>query len=230
MKDFIKELAAFDGVLGFAPQDVQQGSREWHMMRAGVITASRADCLLAAKGTLKRDGYLAELVGQVCTGQVPDDIPAKALMWGREHELAAKGAYSAARLEIVKDIPFIYKDRAMRFGCSPDGLLSDRGLELKCPWSTRTYIEFACSDKIKPEYIKQCQFSMWMSGLDQWDFANFDPRMQSKKLHLVTIERDEKMMKLLDEAGAEFIEDMDAMLNKLGFSFGEQWVGYEQRD
>ena len=98
-----------------------------------------------------------------------------------------------------------------------------RVLELKCPWASRTYIEFVCADKIKPEYYKQCQFSMWVTDLEQWDFANFDPRMRTRKLHVVTIARDDKMMRQFDACGAEFLADMDIMLEQLGVEFGDQW-------
>lgn len=223
MRDFNKELADMEPVLGFNPNLINQGDPEWHMMRLGVVTASKADCLLAKKGTAKRDGYMAELVAQICTGLIPEEINSKALSWGKENEQAARDAYSASTFELVGDIPFIYKDNSMRFGCSPDGMCATHGLELKCPWSTRTYIEFVCAGKIKPEYVKQCQFSMWVTGLDRWDFANFDPRMKSNKLRIVSIERDQKMIERLDDVVNEFTEDMDLMLNTLGVAFGQQW-------
>jgi hypothetical protein len=224
MRDFYAELAALEGVLGFNPSLVEQGSEQWHRMRSGVVTASKAECLLAKPGTAKRSAYMAELVAQVCTGLLPDEINAKSLRWGKDHEEDARDAYSAATFEIVGELPFIYKDNTMRFGLSPDGICSKYGLELKCPWASRTFIEFVAADKIKPEYEKQCQFSMWGSDLDRWDFANYDPRMHNcKKLHYVTIERDEKIMLEFDEKGATFVEDMDEMLNNMGVKFGQQW-------
>ena len=44
----------------------------------------------------------------------------------------------------VKEVGFIYKDENKRAGISPDGLLVgvDEGLELKCPFDTRVYIDF----------------------------------------------------------------------------------------
>ncbi|WP_211828700.1 lambda exonuclease family protein [Kistimonas asteriae] len=223
MRDFYQELKKHADTFGFDPTKIEQGSPEWHRMRAGVVTASRADCLLAGKDTAKRQSYLAELVAQVCTGLIPEEINAKALNWGKDNELNAREAYSAETFSVVKSIPLIYKDDLMRFGCSPDGLLSERGLELKCPWASRTYIEFVCSDKIKPEYQKQCQFSMWVTDLEKWDFASFDPRMRTKKLQIVTIKRDEKMMRQFDTCAAEFLADMDIMLARLSTEFGTHW-------
>ncbi len=269
MRNFSAELSALKDILGFDPNMVEQGTDQWQRMRSGVITASKADCLLSNsklapmpdgveivkegkinkafyngrefEGTKadvtrliresmppvhpeSRQGYMSELVAQVCTGLLPDEISAKALRWGKDHEEDARDAYSAATFEIVGELPFIYKDSSMRVGLSPDGVCSTYGLELKCPWASRTFIEFAAAEKVRPEYWKQCQFSMWGTDLDRWDFANYDPRMHNcKKLHFITIDRDEKTMVEFDEKGAAFIEDMDKMLAKMGVRFGQQW-------
>ncbi len=227
MRDFEQELASFEPILGFNPVLVEQGSDEWLNMRLGVVTASKADCFLAGKDTCKRATYLSELVAQVCTG-LPEEVSCKILQWGNAYEEEAKFEYAIKTLEPVDEIPFIYKDKAMCFGCSPDGICNDYGLELKCPWTSKVFIEFVCSKKIKPEYIKQCQFSMWVSGLDKWDFAVFDPRMKHKKLHYVTLEKDQKMIDKFEEAAVDFINDMNEMLLKMGVSFGDQWKNYER--
>lgn len=218
-----KELKSFESKLGFNPNDVGQGSLEWQTMKLGVGSASNADAFLAGKTTAKRLGYMAELVSQVATGIFPE-INAKALSWGHDNEDAARSAYEFSTGEIVKEVPFIYKDESMRVGCSPDGKLLTKGLELKCPFSTRTFIEFLTSDKVKPEYIKQCQFSMWVTGADQWDFANYDPRMKKNMLHIITLDRDEKMMASFNDAVPQFMSEMDLMLKKIGIEFGEQWT------
>ena len=225
MRDFAAELSQFKDRLGFDPNLVEQGTKTWLSMRSGVVTASKADCLLAKPGTAKRDGYMAELVSEVATRLTGSEITAKALAWGKRYEDEARQVYEMLTFEHVKEVPFIYKDDSMRFGCSPDGLCSTYGLEIKCPYSTKTFIEFVCADKIKKEYFLQCQFSMWITGLDKWDFCNYDPRMFKGKLHCVTIERDDKIMSQLDEASEKFVSDMDAMLSKLDdVKFGDQWI------
>lgn len=223
MRNFDEELKAYSETLGFEASIVEQGSSDWLTMRAGVVSASMADNLLAKLGTAKRYGYMAELVAQVCTGQIPEQINARALQWGKDNEEAARMAYSASTLDHIKEVPFIYKDDSMRFGCSPDGICGNYGLELKAPFASRTYIEFACAGKIKPEYVKQCQFSLWVTGLDYWVFASFDPRMKKNKLHSVVVERDPKIIDQIETAASVFIEDMDKMLAKMGVEFGEQW-------
>lgn len=239
----LADLAALDHVFGFDPSTIEQTSPHWHLLRLGVLTASRAECLIkkkhGAKGTRygvdylpasdkdsKRNAYISELVTEIATANIPEEVRAKPLNWGREHEETARQAYQAATFTTFQQIPFIYKDTTLRAGISPDGLNDDErgGLELKCPWSSKVFIEFMADAVIKPEYRHQCQFSMWVTGREYWDFANFDPRMvNTRKLHYLRIERCEQAMSLFDDAFAAFIHDMDAMLERIGAAFGQQW-------
>lgn len=176
-----------------------------------------------------RQGYMAELVGQIATGLLPEEMSFKQCDWGKEHEDAAR-AFFELELNVDVEVPaFIYKDENKRCGISPDGLIKGEfqgkkvGLELKCPFTTKVFVEFAACEKIKKEYIEQCQFSMWVTGYDAWFFANYDPRVKTKNLHYVLIERDQSFMDKYDRAYKAFSHDMDLMLSKLDLAFGSQW-------
>ena len=172
-----------------------------------------------------RQGYMAELVGQIVTGLLPDEMSFKQCEWGNEHEDSARALFEL-ELGVDVDVPaFIYKDKTKRCGISPDGLIVGKkiGLELKCPFTTKVFVEFATCDKIKKEYMEQCQYSMWVTGYEAWYFANYDPRIKTKNLHWVLIDRDESYMKKYDEAFKNFTKDMDSMLEKLSMEFGQQW-------
>lgn len=226
MRNFIEEMKLHSETLGFDLSKVEQGSREWHRSRAGVISASKAYYLLMKRGTAGRQTYMNELVASVATGLLPEEIKAKPLQWGKDNEDDAREAYSAATFESVSDVAFIYKDESMRVGCSPDGLINgeQKGLELKCPFSSSVYVAFASAGTIKKEEIIQCQFSMWITDYLTWGFAKFDPRMENcRKLHVVEIERDEEMIAKIEKGYHEFVEDMDEMLKGLGLEFGMQW-------
>lgn len=172
-----------------------------------------------------RQGYMAELVGQIATGELPEQMSFKQCEWGNEHEDSARALFEL-ELGVDVDVPaFIYKDDSKRFGISPDGLIVGKkiGLELKCPFTTKVFVEFATCDKIKKEYIEQCQYSMWVTGYEAWYFANYDPRIKGKNLHWVLIERDQVFMDKYDEAAKSFTKDMDSMLDKMDLEFGQQW-------
>ena len=73
-----------------------------------------------------RWGYLAELVAQVATGLLPDEMSFKQCEWGKEWEDVAR-AHFELTLGVDVDVPaFIYKDNEMRFGISPDGLIKGK--------------------------------------------------------------------------------------------------------
>lgn len=174
-----------------------------------------------------RQSYMAELVGQIATAEIPDEMSFRQCEWGKLYEDEAR-AFFELKLNVDVSVPaFIYRDNEKRFGLSPDGLIDGKkiGLELKCPFTTKVFVEFATCEKIKKEYIEQCQYSMWITGYDAWYFANYDPRIKGEKLHHVLIERDQTYMDKYDRAEKEFIKDMDIMLDKMGVKFGQQWEG-----
>ena len=217
-------LSMFHEKHGINLRGVAQGGIEWHSARLGLITGSNLHKLMGKPGNETRRTYMAELVAQVCTG-VTEEINGKALDWGKEHEDAARSSYEFATGEIVEEVPFVFMDETFREGCSPDGLLTvPKGLELKCPFNSVHYVKFVTEETIKPEWKYQVQHAMRVTGAEEWDFGQFDPRMKVKSLHYITVERDEKVQALIAEAVAEFTADMDKMLAKLGVEFGSQWA------
>ena len=226
MRNFLEERKIHSETLGFDLGELEQGTENWHTARAGVVTASKASLLLMGRDTQGRKTYIDELVASVATGQVKEEITAKALQWGKDYEQSAQDAYSAATFETVINHGFIYMDDSMRAGISPDGIISgqSKGLELKCPYSSGVWAGFAGRGFIKKEEAAQVQFSLLATDFDKWAFAKFDPRnIYCKKLHHIEIGRDEKMITKLRDGLESFIEDMDESLQKLGLNFGTQW-------
>lgn len=222
--------------LGFDTTKEQQGTPEWHRSRLGVITASRASDLIATgrggKGVGKaRDAYLLELVAEVATGQAKAQGTFKQAEWGHEYENHARQIFSFHVGVPCHEVTFIYANEQMRYGCSPDGIADDQsGIEIKCPYTTEVYLDFLLNGEIKPEYIDQVQFSMFVTGLPYWHFANYDPRMKVSSFHAVTLERDESLMKTFADAVGQMVYDLDSSLNKLGLKFGDQWESYQLKE
>ena len=201
----------------------EQGSYEWFQAKLGVPSASNIAKVLAKKGTETRAGYLSELVAQVATGEMPE-ISAKAMDWGKTQESVARSAYELCENVQVEQVGFIYGHNR-RVGCSPDGLVLNiaKGVEIKCPYTSKVHVDFLAMDKIKDEYIKQCQFSLWVTGLETWDFCSFDPRFKKNLLKVHTIQRDQSLMDRFDNEVPEFIKEMDAILERLEIKWGSQW-------
>jgi len=216
-------LSAFNDTFGFDCVTVEQRSYQWHKMRLGVITASGIDAILAKTGSATRDGYMATLIAEIATGAPSEPVSAKALQHGIDNEPFAIESYSFATGEIVNQIPFVYRDASMRCGCSPDGVTEKKTIECKAPWNTRYHIDAIVDGRIKKEYQEQVQFQMWVCGTESVDFVSFDPRMLKHNFFMTTVERSDLFMKKFDDAIPQFIMEMDAKLERLGFKFGEQF-------
>lgn len=229
-EQFLKQLSERQNDLGFDPLQIEQGSHEWHQMRLGVITASQISNLLTTKGAISkgstRDTYMNTLIAEVCTGAPAEQISAKPLEWGNENEPKARAAFEFITGKQVAQIPFIYKDKTMRAGCSPDGIVvaDKQGLEIKCPFTTKEHIKFLRHgpSSVKTAYHYQMQFSMWVSGLEAWTFCSYDPRMTKKNIEFDTITRDDNLIKTIEDAVGQFTLEMDRELERLGFVFADR--------
>lgn len=216
-------LSAFNDVFNHDMLTVQQRDYMWFKCRLGVITASSISGVLAKTGSAARDGIMAELIAEIATGSPGEPVSAKALQHGIDNEPFAIESYSFATGEIVNQIPFVYRDETMRCGCSPDGVTEKKTIECKAPWNTRYHIEAIVDGRIKKEYQEQVQFQMWVCGTESVDFVSFDPRMLKHNFFMTTVERSDLFMKKFDDAIPQFIMEMDAKLERLGFKFGEQF-------
>lgn len=175
-----------------------------------------------------KDGYLDKLIGQVCTAESGEESNFKQAEWGHMNEELARDSYEARNLTVITQAGLIYKDDSLRCAISPDGLDMDakRGLEIKSPFTTQVHIATMRKGAIKPEYVTQCQYSIWVTGWDEWDFCSYDRRMRGPaENRLVTImqKRDQEMMDKFDEEMPKFIKRMDEALEIIGFTFGDQW-------
>jgi hypothetical protein len=204
---------------------VEQGSDAWLKAKLGVVSASNISKVLAKKGSETRNGYMMELVGQIATKEM-DEFNSKALDWGKANEVAARAAYEFDRSVTVDEVGFFYGP-GKRTGASPDGIVTalNRGLEIKNPFTAKVHADFLANDKIKPEYVLQCQFSMWVTGLGEWDFCSYHSKFKAPgtMFKAVTISRDDETMRRFDDEVNGFLYEMDKVLDKLGITFGCQW-------
>lgn len=218
-----KTLEEFERRFGIPVVGAMQGSEAWYKLKLGVISASNASKVVAKKDSETRATYMAELVAQVCTG-IMEDINAKAMDWGNQHEDAARSFYEFKSGHTMQQVPFVFLDTRYREGCSPDGLVTAaKGAEIKCPYNSAHFIKFLTDDKIKSEYVWQYQFTLRVMGADEWDFIQYDPRMKKTQMKVLTVTRDDDKQAMFDELIPAFIEDMDKMLLKIGVKFGDQW-------
>lgn len=174
----------------------------WDIDRLGVFTGSQIHRLLTAQ----RDGtgfgdrareYIYEVVAELLTGQPKSQTTSWAMEWGNTHEERAIIAYkNRAGYKVTyygKENPKFFKMEGYMCGASPDGLTSDRVVEVKCPYNTTNHIENAQLTafdfpKERKEYYAQIQLEMLVTGREKADFISFDPRILNKESQLIILE------------------------------------------
>lgn len=222
-------LMDFERRYGLAVRGAQQLSEAWFNLKLGVVSSSKFDEACAKKGTATRDTYLAELVAQVCTGVI-EEVNAKQMEWGRDHEDAARSSYELATGTVIAPVTFVFKDNSFRVGCSSDGFSGKvKPAEIKAPWKTANYIKFLTMGDLKGEWKYQTQGTLWVCDADEMDIAMFDPRMKAKPFHYLTVEKDPEFQKKFDDAIPELIHDMDKILASIGVKFGSHWIRIAQK-
>lgn len=224
LKDIENILKKFEIDYNIPISDAKQGSSEWFTLKLGVISSSNVSKVVSKKGSETRFTYMAELISQVCTGDM-EELNSKYLDWGKHYEDAARSSYEFETGYNIAEVPFVFKDDMRREGCSPDGIVNDKkGVEIKCPFNATHFIKFLTEDKIKPEYEWQYQHTLRVMDADEWDFVQYHPNMKISPLKILTVKKDEEKQKIMDEAIPEFIFEMDSYLKKIGIKFGDQWL------
>lgn len=196
---------------------MDQRTPEWFAARVGKVTASRIADVCAKTKTgvsLTRANYLSQLVAETLTGQQAESYTNAAMQWGTEQEPAARDAYSAKVGELVEECGF-FDHATLRAGASPDGLVLDGLVEIKCP-NTQTHLDTIFTETVQSKYLQQMQFQMACTGRAWCDFVSFDPRLPNNlQLFVKRIPRDQPMIDAIEKEVAQFIVELDAKVKHL---------------
>lgn len=165
---------------------------EWIQARAGLFTGSDFHQYFGIlnKGltdTAKKELYKKVLEKFGYTFSTPTTY---AMQWGIDHEAEAREAYKFLYNKDVQEVGFCDYE-SLNAGCSPDGVIYDGEnikeiVEIKCPM-LETYVAYI-DGFMKPEYMTQCQYNMFITGADVCHFIVYHPDMQ---LFVKDIEKDE---------------------------------------
>lgn len=196
-----------------------QGSAEWFAARAGKVTASRINDVMASvkKGEAAgRKNYRIQLVTERLTGMVEETYQSADMLWGIEKEPDAREAYQFVTDNIVEQVGFIDHPEIKMSGASPDGLILGGGiLEIKCPKSS-THVEWMADDKVPDKHVNQMMWQMACTGSTWGDFVSYDPRMPvHKQLFIKRLDFDEILSKKITDEVIKFIGEVEQLFSKL---------------
>jgi len=206
--------------------ELVQGTPEWHAIRCGKVTASRAADVVAKTKSgwgASRVNYMAELIAERLTGEPSPSFTNAAMQWGTETEPLARAAYEfRADCEVAQE-GFIHHPEIRMAGASPDGLIGTDGLvEIKCP-NTATHIDTLLGQKVPEKYVTQMQFQMACAGRDWCDFVSFDPRLpEEMRLFVSRVARDQEAIDYLEKEIKAFLSEIDVKVDNLKRLYGQK--------
>ena len=221
-----------------------QHSLDWYRARLGKFTGSQVGRLMkSGRGKDEYFGkdalaYITEIVTERLLNPsvvTLDDLfeeyllqvtpSSKAMAWGNDQEMNARGVYvSITKRKVTSCGAIQFCDY---FADSPDGLcIEDNGaIEIKCP-QNKTHTDYLVGvhdaeslKAIKPEYYWQCMAHMTVSGADWCDWMSYCP-FSKKPLHVVRIERDSSAiatlldrLELAEQRANEMIQQIQAVVS-----------------
>ena len=187
-------------------KEVQQGTPEWILARLGCGTASRANDMCAAETTAAYQNYLWELVAERETAQPTESYINADMQRGTEKEPIARAAYEAHTGTFVTQTGFWLHPEIPFFGASPDGLVGDGLIEIKCP-RTSTHLRYRHDNKPPTQYKRQMMCQLLWTGRKWVDFVSFDDRVrESKRLFIVRFEPKQSEMDEMLEQIKKFLD------------------------
>lgn len=157
-------------------QSTLQRTAEWFAARRGRLTGSQLGAALGLSPFQKPEdviramvrehhGYPSEFEGNIAT------------QWGERYEEQAINAFKRETLLEVAEVGFL--PLGLRFGASPDGIVSDGAiLEIKCPFGLRDKPNAPFKNILAgelPHYYAQCQIEMLAAGEQKAYFAQYVP-------------------------------------------------------
>lgn len=195
--------------------NVQQGSVEWGLLRAGIPTASDFDALVTPLGKVKTGegpkSYLAKKVAEAWQGGPLLEFNSFDMEAGQILESEARPWFEAMNDCEITTVGFITSDGG-RMGCSPDGLIGDDcGIEIKCP-KVENHVGYLLNGELPSDYVAQVQGSMFVTGFTQWKFLSYRRRFPNLVLN---VERDAKFQLSLAEALGDFFDKFDAAMKRM---------------
>lgn len=202
--------------------DCEQLSEQWWRVRRGVPTASRFDAILTpktAKPSASQQEYIHELIADTVRLSPPLTTNlgrpmTPEMQFGVDTEPEARAWYEMERGVEARRVGFITTDDG-RFGCSPDGLTAEGGLEIKCP-ALKTQVRYLLEGGLPPEYRCQVHGTLIVTGRPWWDFLSYATGLPAL---LVRVEPDaftDALAAELERFRARYDADLSKILALLG--------------
>lgn len=192
--------------------DIEQNSEEWELIRLGKFGASMFGDLFMDKKTAGYQKAIIKVAYERVTGESEEGYSNKWMQRGHEKEPFAAENYELFTFNSTENAGYYQYNEYV--GASPDRKIVgiNAGCEFKCP-SFQMYNEYLETQKLPKNYYWQVHGQLLCTG---WDYVDYMPFSSPKlKQILIKIERDEKVLKLLDERLQECIEEVKILVERI---------------
>jgi len=196
-----------------------QGTGAWFNERTGKLTASRMRSamkrLKTGEDSAERRNLKIEILAERLTGDIVPKFSTAAMQWGIDNEPFAKETYEQVTGRVIQDCGFFNHPSIEFCGASPDGLVEEGLIEVKCP-TTGTHLEWVLQGEVPAEYKPQMTLQAAVTGRPWVDFVSFDPRVPAphqlfvRRFYLTPSE-----LEHIEDEALRFLEEVDVMFETL---------------
>lgn len=192
-----------------------QRSPEWYQVRAGRVTGSVADAVLAkgrgGEESTQRRNLRTRLALERFIGRAIDEEKrvSQAMQDGIDREDAAIQAYEASA-ELVERTGFLRHNELM-IGTSLDGHVGDfeGNVEVKCPIHF-THFNTILNRTIESGYMRQIIHGQLVTGAQWTDYVSYHPDFGPLSLCVIRVPRDQAVIDAYRVALVKFLAEVDA--------------------
>lgn len=196
---------------------IEQGSHEWKLLRAGNATASRIKDIVARTKSgysTSRENYLTELVIERF-GVLSAGFTNTAMQHGTETEPFARATYEGIRGVMVEQVDYVPHPSIKNAGASPDGVVEDGLIEIKCP-DSKTHFNYLIANVVPEQYKPQMAWQMACTGAKWCDFVSFDNRVpEGLQYFEIRYMRDDAYIAELEKEVKKFLDEVNARYEQL---------------
>ena len=191
----------------------EQKSEAWHEARCGRVTGTRFKALVSGESTQTYKDLVTNIACEIITRRQEDTYTSPDMERGVELEPVARDLYSEIMDVKVQEVGFITPDEDTPYaewvGISPDGVIKNSLLEIKCP-KARTHLEYIEANKLPSEYRYQVQGQLFVTGFEYCDFMSYSEGM---KPFIIRVYPDYELFELFKTRLDKLIFDVKQKLN-----------------
>ena len=194
-------------------ENLIQGSPEWFQARAGIVTASVMQQLLARGQGKTRAALMHKLIAERMTGEVEESYTNAHMERGKELEGTARELYLQTVDVTGREVGFVRNHEDIGgVGYSPDYMLADGGIvEIKTRLG-RLQVELLLDGRVPSEHTAQIQCGLWVAEAEYLDFVSYSPFMP---LFKARVYRDEAYIQNMREEVIAFYAEMKSKIQRI---------------